>query len=59
MPLYRPVNMGASEAFAVFGGKIPRTPFWYSDAKLPEESTPLVTIFYPTRFSAPGDKATP
>ena len=26
MPLYRPVNMGASEAFAVFGGKIPRTP---------------------------------
>jgi len=27
MPLYRPVNMGASEAFAVFGGKIPRTPY--------------------------------
>ena len=26
MPPYRPVNTGASEAFAVFGGKIPRTP---------------------------------
>ena len=26
MPLYRLANTGASEVFAVFGGKIPRTP---------------------------------
>ena len=45
MPLYRLANTGASEVFAVFGGKIPRTPQW----------KPQKQLSYTWNVFAPGD----